>query len=86
LPTPPRISGYAAAAELSCCFGNGLDFVSVDDRMPWTGVFRGEAECEEFGFCRPPVPLRGQRGGNDGGTRSAAGRAWKAGPDGLDVP
>jgi hypothetical protein len=41
---------YCGGQLLSCCFGNDLDFVPLDDRMPWTGFFMGEAECEEFGW------------------------------------
>jgi hypothetical protein len=42
---------YCGGQLLSCCcFGNGLDFVPQDDAMPWNGLWRGEAECREFGW------------------------------------
>src|SRR4051812_38524179 len=45
---------YCGCHPFGCaCPGNGLDFVPMDDRMPWTGEWPGEAECREFGwYCR----------------------------------
>jgi hypothetical protein len=48
---------YCGGQLLSCCcFGNGLDFVPLDDAMPWTGLWPGTAECEEFGWYSKPGP------------------------------
>ncbi len=42
---------YCGGQLLSCfCFGNDLEFVPLDDRMPWDRATPGVRECVEFGW------------------------------------
>jgi hypothetical protein len=45
---------YCGRQSITCpCEELGIGFVPDDDRMPWTGLWPGDAECLEFGwFCR----------------------------------
>jgi hypothetical protein len=42
---------YCGLQLFSCCCDAQARFgVPDDDRMPWTGTWPGEAECQEFGW------------------------------------
>ena len=48
---------YCGHQLLSCCCdGLGIGEVPADDRLPWTGRWPGEVECEEFGWFAEAVP------------------------------
>jgi len=47
---------YCGGQVLSCCCGgNGLGFVPDDDRLPWTGLLPGAAECKALGWYAWPA-------------------------------
>ena len=59
---------YCGGQLISCDCGRTPP---LDDRMPWTGVWPGRAECREFGWYANLVPGKGRlscRAGERGAT------------------
>lgn len=54
---------YCGGQLFSCCSEDSFEGVPDEDRMPWTGLWPGAAECIAFGWYCRPCPAAGRRAG-----------------------